>query len=300
MRPTLSQLETLYWVARLGSFRAAGRHLNLTQPTVSLRVRELELTLGVELFHRIRQRAHLSDAGARMLGVAERMLALADEIHGAAKSVPLRGLLRVGAAESVALAGMPELVAGLKERYPELKVELSVDVSTQLCARLNERAIDLAFVTDPEVGSHVVSQRLGPIRLAWLASPKLDLPARVLRPRDLAECQIITNPRPSQLYMTIERWFAGIGLEPARVSTCNSLMLMVRYVTAGFGISVLPPAIVAEELRAHAVTVLSTRPPIPPRILHASFLRDRSGDGMREIIAMMAAILRRTQLVAWD
>jgi DNA-binding transcriptional LysR family regulator len=300
MRPTLAQLETFYWVARLGSFRAAGRHLNLTQPTVSLRIRELETTIGIELFHRMKQRAHLSEIGGNMLDGVERMLALADEIQGVTRTAPMRGLLRVGAVESVALACMPELLARLKERYAALKVELSVDVSTQLCTRLNERAIDLAFVTDPDVGAHIASERIGPIRLEWLASPKLGLPDRLLRPNDLAACQIITNPRPSQLYDTTERWFGSANIRPAHVSTSNSLSLMVRYVTAGFGVSILPPAILTEELRGGLLQVLRIRPAIPPRVLHASFAHDRGSAGMREVIAMMASIVRKARLVVPD
>jgi DNA-binding transcriptional LysR family regulator len=210
----------------------------------------------------------------------------------------MRGLLRVGAVESVALSCMPELLARLKERFAALKVELSVDVSTQLCVRLNERAIDLAFVTDPDVGAHVSSERIGPIRLEWLASPKLGLPDRVLRPSDLAACQIITNPRRSQLYETTERWFASGNIRPAHVSTSNSLSLMVRYVMAGFGISILPPAILSDELRDGSVRVLRIRPGIQPRILHASYARDRGSAGLQEVIAMMASIVRRVRLVA--
>ena len=52
MRYTLNQAEAFYWVAKLGSFRAAAAHLHLTQPTVSLRVRELEKNLGAELLDR--------------------------------------------------------------------------------------------------------------------------------------------------------------------------------------------------------------------------------------------------------
>ena len=52
MTPTLSQLETFLWIARLGSFHAAAERLGLSQPSISLRIRELERSLGTPLFHR--------------------------------------------------------------------------------------------------------------------------------------------------------------------------------------------------------------------------------------------------------
>ena len=52
MRLTLAQIETFYWIARLGSFHAAARRLSLTQPSISGRIRELELDLGCALFDR--------------------------------------------------------------------------------------------------------------------------------------------------------------------------------------------------------------------------------------------------------
>jgi DNA-binding transcriptional LysR family regulator len=57
MKPTLNQIEAFHWIARLGTFRAAGAQLNLTQPTISLRIRGLEDALGCKLFQRVGQRA---------------------------------------------------------------------------------------------------------------------------------------------------------------------------------------------------------------------------------------------------
>jgi DNA-binding transcriptional LysR family regulator len=298
MRPSLSQLETFYWIARLGSFRAAGRHLNLTQPAVSLRIRELEIAIRTQLFERTRQRATLSAEGVRLVPIAEKMLALADEIESARRADPLRGLLRVGAVDTVAMLCMTQFMIAMKSRYPGLRVELSVEVSTQLAARVQEREIDLGFVTDPDLGSHIESQRLGPIALAWMASTTLPIPRRTVGPADLIDQQIITNPRPSQLYETTLGWFRDIPAESIHLSTCNSLALIARYVVAAFGISILPPVTLAEEVRAGQVRVLESQPAIAPRILHACYARDRDDRGMREAVAVMHEIVRSTGVVS--
>ena len=62
-RPTMSQLETLCWIARLGTFTAAAERVHTTQSAVSARMRELETALGVEVFHHLGRRAELTVGG---------------------------------------------------------------------------------------------------------------------------------------------------------------------------------------------------------------------------------------------
>ena len=76
----MGHLETLVWIARLGSFRAAAARLHLTQPTISMRVRELEAQVGVALFDRRSYRARLTPRGREVVGYAEQILGLADRI----------------------------------------------------------------------------------------------------------------------------------------------------------------------------------------------------------------------------
>ena len=106
MRLTLAQIETFYWIARLGSFHAAARQLCVTQPSVSGRIRELERDLDCALFDRSGGRARLTKAGRSIQGQAEQMLSLAREIHDETSSGKLRGLLRLGVVETVAHIGL--------------------------------------------------------------------------------------------------------------------------------------------------------------------------------------------------
>ena len=297
MRSTLAQLETFYWIGRLGSFRAAARHLNLTQPAVSLRIRELETALKGQLFERANQKVLLSSEGVRLMPIAERMLALADEAEGGGRTDSLRGLLRVGAVDTVAMLCMTQFLSEMKRRYPGLRIALSVEVSTQLAARVRDREIDLAFLTDPDLGPQIELKRLGSIPLAWIASVELPIPKKSVRPAQLVDHQIITNPRPSQLYETTRRWFEGFQIDLLHLSTCNSLALISRYVTAAFGISILPPVIFADDLRKRRVRVLDSQPAIPPRTLHACYARERDDRGMREAVSIMRDIVEKTGVV---
>jgi DNA-binding transcriptional LysR family regulator len=119
MRYTFGQAEAFYWVARLGGFRAAANHLNLSQPTVSLRVKELERILGDELFDRSLYRPTPTTLGSAIYADVERMLSHAEQVQRRSKDAQTtRGLLRIGAADSFAALILPGLLASLAHAPP--------------------------------------------------------------------------------------------------------------------------------------------------------------------------------------
>ncbi len=298
MRFSLTQLETFYWAARLGSFRAAARRLNLTQPTISLRVKELEVALGTVLFDRSGHRAKPTPASSEVLAYVERILSLAEEMETRVKArYPLHGLLRLGAADTFALTCLPELLANLEHNYPDIQVELTIAYSTNLSQQLNDRELDVAFLTGPRVDSHVVTEPLGYIDLAWVASPRMRLPDKILVPADLARQHVITNPKPSHLYNSILQWFAAMGVEAARISTCNSLTILAKLTAAGSGVSLLPPSILETELKSGELYVLRTQPAIAPHEMCVAHQSEGAGASIHEVIAMAREILSRSKLL---
>ena len=75
---TLKQLETLYWIARVGTFERAAARLNTSQSAVSKRMQELERASLIEIFDRSQRGAKLTVKGEELLGIAEKMLELHD------------------------------------------------------------------------------------------------------------------------------------------------------------------------------------------------------------------------------
>lgn len=299
MAYTFLQLEAFYWVARLGSFRAAARQLNLTQPAVSLRVRELERALDTRLFDRSGYRPRLTHRAADILRHTERLLSLADEIgeKGRAEE-PLRSLLRIGAADSFALICLPQLLRHLEHQYPALKVEVTVAFSQQLNELLARRELDVAFLSQPHISGAVTGQPLGNFELAWVASPRYAFPNRPLRPADLADAQIITNPAPSHLYGSVETWFASAGLKPTRVSTCNSLSIIIRLTSSEFGVSLLPVSILTEEIGSGLLRSLRCKPRIAPHTMYVAYQADEAGPGIDAVILASREILDRSKMLA--
>lgn len=263
MRASLAQLEAFYWIGRLGSFHAAARHLHITQPTVSARIAELEKLLGARLFLRDRQRAELTARGRGMVDAVDRMLRLSDDIaqQGSGNST-LRGVLRLGAVESVALLALPRLMTRLVKDYADLKVALSLDVGAELSRKLNAGELDVAILTDPQVNLSVTVEPVGRIVLSWMASSQFKLPRRVIRPRDLRAVPIYTMPNPSTIYLSMAQWFSAADVEPEHVNSCNSLALLARLVVEGQGVAVLPTELMRAEIDSGAIRLLATWPAV--------------------------------------
>src|SRR5262245_25039138 len=145
MKPTLAQIEAFYWIARLGSFQAAAAHLHLGQPTISVRIANLERTIGVKLFERQGRRLRVTAVGAGLAVKSERMLSLAAEIAGPVFD-PLQSGLRLGAPDAFAMVCLPRLLQALEQKYPALEVALTVENSAVLNQRINDRELDVAFL----------------------------------------------------------------------------------------------------------------------------------------------------------
>ncbi|MCR5857479.1 LysR family transcriptional regulator [Mesorhizobium sp. J428] len=287
MRLTLAQIETFYWIARLGSFHAAARQLCVTQPSVSGRIRELERDLDCTLFDRTGGRARLTKAGKSIQRQAEQMLSLAREIHDETSSSKLRGLLRLGVVETVAHIALPGLIRQLNETRPKLRIELAVDVGAMLLKQLDERQLDVAITTDAVASEGITVYPMGEVDLAWVGPVSHPLAGKTLTPADLIDEAIFTQPEISTIGRTIREWFDAGQCKPQSLSGCNSLSVTSELVAAGLGFAVMTPAIVRDDI-ADRVLRFEASPPIPPRTLSVAALTETwSGDV--EFIAQFVA-----------
>jgi DNA-binding transcriptional LysR family regulator len=266
---SLQHLEALVAIAELGSFRAASERLNVTQPSVSLRIKELEQSLGIHLFDRSGYRPRLTTEGLEILKLAQRTLALTREIQTVARNrIAVEGKIRLGAADTFALVCLPPLLTRLEVRAPALQIALDIDYSVNLDKKLHEGELDIAFLTSPLAGPDVLLERLVPIELVWVASPRFGLESGPLSAADLASVPIITNPEPSNLFTTTMSWFSDAGVRPARLNTCSSLLHIQRLAASGVGAALLPLAILSEEIGNGTLTLFEATPAIEPHWLY--------------------------------
>jgi DNA-binding transcriptional LysR family regulator len=143
-------------VAREGSFTRAAQLLGVTQPSVSARVQRLERRLGEPVFRRLGRGVRVTPAGEALREAAERALALAQEAGELVSGV--RGLShgRVRFAASTTIAGyvLPERIARFHALYPEVEVDVAVDNTAAVAARVERREVRWGLVEGPVDVAH--------------------------------------------------------------------------------------------------------------------------------------------------
>jgi DNA-binding transcriptional LysR family regulator len=175
------QFEALYWIARLGGFHAAARHLRTSQPAISARIREMERQLGVTLFDRSGRKVRPTPKGHEMLRYAAQVMAIAAEIQqrvGTREALTRR--VRLGVPGIAALTWLPHLLERVERTYPGLVVEFTGDSSEILVEQMQRGLLDVAVLAAPVASPKVTAESLGRVALAWLCSPLLDLPLGML------------------------------------------------------------------------------------------------------------------------
>src|ERR1700676_4001981 len=145
-RITIAQLEAFHWVAELGAVHKAAKRLNVTQPTVSFRLRQLETELAAPLLEPHGRGVRLTPAGYGFLAKVKLVLDAYAHLHSAAPTSAISGALRIGLAEGFAVACLPHLVPALAGEYPLLHPEWTVTTSSALAQELVDGDLDLAVV----------------------------------------------------------------------------------------------------------------------------------------------------------
>ena len=145
---TLRQLRTFKTVADLTSFSLAARRLEMSQPSVSYQVKELEETLGLPLIDRLGKRVQLTEAGTILYGYARRMLDVLDEATLAIEEMRgiKRGTLRVGASTTVGIYLLPAALGAFKKLHPGLVISLEIGTRARVQEQVLRNELDLAVV----------------------------------------------------------------------------------------------------------------------------------------------------------
>jgi DNA-binding transcriptional LysR family regulator len=289
MRPTIAELEAFVWTARLGSVQAAAKHLNLAQPTVSLRLKSLQDELGVRVFERSGPTLKLSPDGDQLLAHA---IAIIEELgrmrERAGSTGTLHGTVKVGLPETFAVACLPLILKDLSSRFPLLRLELSVATSFKLEEELCEHRLDLAFLVHPSDGTAIRLVHLGRQEAAWIAAGSLGL-GPIVRPADLQDCQILSNPPPSAMHRQITDWFSSADVKPRRLDFCTGQMVIAHLVQEGVAAAFLPVKLMESPLARGQVVKLCSVPDFQHALVCAGY---RVGGATAEIEAVIAAAQR--------
>ena len=240
-RINLDQLQAFLYVVRLGGVGKAAAGLNLTQPAVSARLRNLEATIGEPVFERGDGQMRLTKRGELLLSYAEQFEHLSGLLErDVIEPSELEGHLRLGVSETIAQCWLSDLITRLHGLFPNLEIELNVDISINLRAGLLNRSIDLAILLGPVSEYTVENVELPGFDLAWYVSAKAEVADN---PKDYLRRPVLTYARQTRPYRELkERLFELVGPD-VRMFPSSSLSTCFRLVEDDLGVAALPRAI---------------------------------------------------------
>jgi DNA-binding transcriptional LysR family regulator len=208
-----------------------------------------------------------------MMQYAEKLIGLRSEMLAAVMDrSAMRGILRLGVSETIVHTWLPQLIEQVANAHPNLSLEVEVDITPNLRARLLAQEIDLAFCLGPWSASNVRNRVLCDYPISFIASPSLGLRNVVLTARDLAQFAIITFSRKTQPYEIVRSLFNRPDLPAIRLHASASLATVIRMAIDGIGVAVIPTAIVERELAEGQLNLLTTNLQVPTLTFAASWL----------------------------
>ncbi|MGE8612621.1 MAG: LysR family transcriptional regulator [Achromobacter veterisilvae] len=261
----LDQLRTFAQVIELGSFSAAAERGGVTQPAVSLQIRQLERRFGLKLVERVGRRAGPTAAGAELLAhvrVIDAALAQA-ELAMTAHASQVSGRIRLGTGATACTYLLPPLLADLKRRFPALDIVASTGNTADMLRGLENNALDIGLVTLPAPGRmfQVTPVLEDEFVAIFPARDPVSIPAAAT-PQALARLPLVLFEPGARTRRLVDDWFEAAGVAAKPVMELGSTEAMKEIVAAGLGCAVLPRLSVSG---AGARPALAVRP-LAPRL----------------------------------
>lgn len=258
MHVTLRQLRIFEAVARHQSISRAATELYLTQPAVSMQMKQLEVQVGLPLLERVGKRLFLTEAGQELRGhardIAARLVDLnasMDEFRGLE-----RGLLRL-AVVSTANYFLPDILADFSRRHPGVRVSLQVANREVVLASLAAHSTDLAITGRPPESPDIVAQHFMDNPLVVIAPPQHPLVGGGPVPLErLARETLVVREPGSGTRAAMERHFAAHGLEVRPGCELGTNEALKQAVRAGLGLGMVSMQTIELELATGCLVVL--------------------------------------------
>lgn len=238
----LDQLRALLKVVELGSFSAAARQLHLTQPAVSLQIRELERRFGVRLIERLGKQAHATTPGATLAEAARRIFHECEAADAVMR--PYRGgwigRVHIGATNTMLVHMLPPILRELSRRHPGIDLHVANMPTRESVDRILQNRLDLALVTLPVEKRHLRITPLLPDRLVAIFPPgSRNLPDEVT-PEFVAGQPLLMEHTGGAVYALVTRWLSGLGSPPRAPMHLGTIEALRSAVAADLGMSIVP------------------------------------------------------------
>lgn len=244
----LDHLQAFADVVELGSFSAAAERLNLTQPAVSLQVRQLEKRLGAMLIERVGRKARPTAAGAELLRhAADIDAAVQAALEAVARQAEeVMGTVRIGTGATACIFLLPGVLQGLRQAYPRLEIIITTGNTHGIAKAVEDNRLDLGLITLPLSSRSLEIMPALDDPFVLIGSPGMNLPSEATA-RAVADLPLLLFEPGGNTRRLSDEWFAQEGLSPKPVMSLGSVEAIKELVKAGLGYSILPEMAVRND-----------------------------------------------------
>lgn len=264
---TLKQFRYFEALARAGHFGHAAELCAISQPALSMQIRDLEQSLGAPLFERGRQ-VRLTAFGEDFAGRVREILRAVDELEDLARAArdSLVGRLRLGVIPTVAPYLLPRIVGALGQSHAGLDLHLRETVTPKLLAELADGRLDCAIVALP-VSEPMLAEVPLFSEAFVLVRPQADAARPVPGPEALREMRLLLLEEGHCFRDQALSFCQPGAAAPRELLDGSSLSTLVQMVAAGIGVTLIPEMAVPVETRSAAVSVAHFAAPEPRRTI---------------------------------
>jgi LysR family transcriptional regulator, hydrogen peroxide-inducible genes activator len=289
---TLRQLQYFVALAELRHFGKAAERCCVTQPALSMQIKELEDTLGVQLVRRQRGHMSLTVHGKEVAARAQVLLNTARDLQDYAHhcSRTLVGELRLGVIPSVAPYLLPKVLPKLEARYPELRLKLQETLTQALVSDVLEGGLDAVVVALPLNDARIESTHM--FDDAFLLARSRNAGRRKARNVSVAsltsERMLLLNDGHCLRDQALE-YCQTIDPDSLSEFGASSLSTIMKMVASGYGVTLLPEIAAETELADPRIELLRFEDPEPKRTIGLAWLK--SSMRSRDFIALARLIV---------
>ncbi|MBS3048088.1 LysR family transcriptional regulator [Enterobacter mori] len=258
----LGYLATFRLVIQRGSFSAAADVLGISQPAVSLQIRQLEQFLQTRLVERTGRGIKATAAGQALLVHGERIEQAVDE---ALRSVSafnhdVSGTITLGTGATACIHLLPPLLQQLRSDYPLLRVGVTTGNTLDIVRAIEENRLDMGLVTLPVSGRALDVMPVMDEEFVFIALQAQQAMFTDLRPDALHTLPLIAFESGSGTRALIDGWFEASGLTIAPAMQLGSIEAIKRMVRSGLGYSIVPKMAVEQKADREGLCVSSLSP----------------------------------------
>ena len=254
----------------------AAEVLNMTQPAVSLAIKELEQYYGVHLFDRIGRRLQITDAGKHFLQYAIHISDLFSDMETGLRDWDSKGILRIGASITIGSQFLPRYVKAFTEICPGLDVRVTVDQSERLEQKIMANELDCALIEGIAHDPNIVSEAYMEDHLSVICSrDKGWKQGQVVSIEDFQRQRFLLREIGSGTREVFDRVVEQAGIHITPVWEAMSTTALVNAVINGLGIAVLPHRMILPALRQGLVCTVKVEGLSFSRNFHIIYHKDK-------------------------